>query len=320
MSTIAPTDTDYTTPFDDIKSLIIVFEVLCIIIAILDCVFNIMTIFVIHKHRVLRSIVSNLFVVSMCIANLVLVPPFLLFPIRNHLPQNEAVIITHHILGTWPAYTSSQISLLTITLVSVDRLIAVIKPMAYKTTMTPRFAKIIISVAWIYILFLTGFVMYYGLRVDIDHLIHDKLGHDTWIPNPLWILFLVQTCLCIVSTSVIYMIIYVIVRSRQHVHGIGKVEAHDVRVRRVTKMMGLLVAILLITWLPLHLFAYITPSDAPFYEYVYYSLHLLTTTNTFISPLVHYYQNKKFHQLCQAMMRSKSKNQHFNTMEVSSMS
>ncbi|ELT98582.1 hypothetical protein CAPTEDRAFT_30224, partial [Capitella teleta] len=113
---------------------------------------NSLTIIAVLRFKQLRDVISNRFIISLSVGDLLCVPGFILFPLTIY---TEHSVMTGRIWGLViqiPIILSFWISGLTLVAISIDRVIAVSKPMMYRRIMTKRMAWLMIAIVWVLII------------------------------------------------------------------------------------------------------------------------------------------------------------------------
>ncbi|ELT88210.1 hypothetical protein CAPTEDRAFT_186436 [Capitella teleta] len=262
----------------------VIMDIIYCTLAVLNTPLNSSVIYLIMKQKKMNP--SHMFILSLSVSNLLVVLPVLLFPIRMHVPLTWTLVQVQIVLSTWPAFAATQSAMLTILSIAIDRLLAVARPLTYRRTMTSRLALTMTSLTWTYALVATGVaVIYYGTTAPHDVITSQSLTISQWIPVGFWLTFTFVIYGCVMATVVIYIIIFVILKR-------STMEQSSARTKKITRTTGLMVAMVIVTWLPLHVFGYVVTCCPHYYEPVYYSLHALLMTNTIANPIIFLRQNK----------------------------
>ncbi|ELT96739.1 hypothetical protein CAPTEDRAFT_196651, partial [Capitella teleta] len=203
MTTLGPDqEIPWTSPWRVITMSAILFSGLLVLLG------NTFTIVAICKFRVLRDVVSNLYLLSLSISSLVMVPGLILIPASvygGHTVHAERV---WNIFVNLPVVSYQWISCLTVLTISFDRLIAVKKSMQYKIIMSRRNVLASIALTWtvafgVVMPLLVNFTLNAEPDVAIDMLRSTWL----WVPRGYVIFQSVSGAIVPVVIAVIYAVI-----------------------------------------------------------------------------------------------------------------
>lgn len=132
----------------DLSAEIIVFIVLLLLVFIMACAGNIVVVIVIVKYIRKRSI-TNRFIVSLAVADL-----FTGLAAASQVAYVFIPDLNYHLCSCLLRFQVVALmtlsSQLTVTFTTFDRYIAVCHPHSYNTVMNPKFANVLIAVAWIF--------------------------------------------------------------------------------------------------------------------------------------------------------------------------
>ena len=288
----------------------VTFQVLYGTVGVLVICGNTLTIAAIVKFPRLHKVTSNIFIVSLSAADLVIVPCVLLEVVKYSCSLNLQARKAYIVLQKWPAFVSSQAALMTLLCIAVDRVIAVSRPLTYRQLVTKARAKVAVATVWVYTLTLTGFgVCYYGVTADTRLLLGDA-PFVMWMPAALITFLMYQTYAFVSLTCLLYVVVYVkIVQQKTKIGSVGVPEDGPQRRKlyKTTRMMLILVLALLLSWIPLTVYSRVaTPTSSNFF-YIFMSLHVLLSANHLVNPAIYCGLNADFRKAFLIMLRLKSK-------------
>ncbi len=151
-------------------------------------------------------------------------------------------------------YVCIGVSISSMLLMSLDRFLAVVRPLTYKQRWTRSKVDILSSVFWIYtIVYSFGVTCFYGLQADPVNIREGGLV-SMFVPRTVLFASVVQ--ITIVSCAIISLYSAAIYKlyKRSKTAMAGQGGEVDTKSRRATKLMLVLLLSLIITWLPLMLF------------------------------------------------------------------
>ena len=109
---------------------------------------NILTISAILLSKKLSSLISNYFVFSLAVSDLLVglsIPYHMLFYIRTHLGDTESTCLLRFVLIAFACASS----ICNILFIATDRYVAIVYPLHYNRFMTKRAALILITIGWL---------------------------------------------------------------------------------------------------------------------------------------------------------------------------
>ncbi|ELU11244.1 hypothetical protein CAPTEDRAFT_27777, partial [Capitella teleta] len=113
---------------------------------------NSLTIIAVLRFKQLRDVISNRFIISLSAGDLLCVPGFTILPMTIYITPTATVGRIWGLVIQIPIILSFWISGLTLVAISIDRVIAVSKPMMYRRIMTKRMAWLMIAIVWVLII------------------------------------------------------------------------------------------------------------------------------------------------------------------------
>ncbi|XP_019958372.2 somatostatin receptor type 5-like [Paralichthys olivaceus] len=264
---------------------------------------NTLVIYVVVRYAKMKT-VTNMYILNLALADelYILGIPF--------LGTNSA-------LSYWPfgdffckvymtADAMSQFSsTICLTVMSIDRYLAVVYPIRSSKWRKPQVAKVLNVMVWV-VSFLIGLpvTIYSGVQTELN------TCNITWPePNDLWsIVFILYTSILgffgpLFVISLCYLIIVIKVRSAGVRAGLTKRRRSE---RKVTRMVVIIVLVFVLCWLPFFTanivnLVYIIPeSNAT--ATVYFSLVILTYVNSCANPILYGFLSDNFKQSFQKVL------------------
>ncbi|KAK2158416.1 hypothetical protein LSH36_171g08022 [Paralvinella palmiformis] len=203
---------------------------------------NSMTIYAVIRTKELRKMPTNIYVINLAVTDTLVGFFIICFQSVLASTTNEAVIRNSIYWARAPYYTAIIVSTCTLLAIAVDRYIAIVHPLFYKSRMTPKHAIFVSGAIWIAELAIIGGTScYYGSVVPIQRIVAGNLV-DLLPTNVYLGIILSQICLPVFGNIVVYTAIFINIYSRKR--------KPDKRAAAVTKMM-----MLILGYLGLHLAA-----------------------------------------------------------------
>jgi hypothetical protein len=188
---------------------------------------------------------------------------------------------------------------MTLAAMSLDRLLAIAKPVFYKTYITEKAIKLLLVGIWLFVVVVgvTSLVVT-GLNASAEIIMATYIVFDylpTWFSRNVLGL---QLFFCAGGTCIAYAVAYrLFTKKQQSLH--DEIAGKDWRSRRFLRMAVGTMATMLLLWLPSAVLVSTTggnPLNAPSYvhDYVMPVLRALADCNSFINPLLYCVFNSDF--------------------------
>ncbi|XP_042909337.1 tachykinin-like peptides receptor 86C isoform X2 [Parasteatoda tepidariorum] len=278
---------------------------------------NAIVIWIILAHRRMRTI-TNLFLLNLAIADFLLASGNAIFNfvfmLESHWPFGEGFCI----ISNFVANLTVSTSVFTILAMSIDRFIAIVRPLRPRMSRLAAYA--ILTTVWIAgailscpsILYSTTMTFRYADRG------HRTICYLVWPDGPAGhsysdhiynIVFLVLTyALPMVCMAITYSWVGLVLWGSQ-VIGENSDFQNDV-IRSKQRVVHMLVAIVIlfgICWLPYHAyFLYVyhhqDALSSQYIQHVYLAIYWLAMSNSCYNPIVYYWMNSKFRDYFRTVM------------------
>ncbi|XP_061418595.1 delta-type opioid receptor-like [Lethenteron reissneri] len=268
------------------------------VVCVVGLIGNILVMYVILRYTKMKT-ATNIYIFNLALADALA---------TSTLPFQSA----DYMLGRWPFgpvlckvvmsidYYNMFTSIFTLTMMSVDRYIAVCHPVKALDFRTPTKAKLINVAIWL----LSSII---GVPIMIMGTIKpDQFGYMECLvvfPPPSWFWeTLLKICVFIfafIMPVVIITICYglMILRLRT-VRLFSGSKEKDRNLRRITRMVLVVVAVFIVCWTPIHLFviakALMTIQETPFVAAAWYSCVALGYTNSCLNPVLYAFLDENF--------------------------
>ncbi len=310
ITTVAPGSSG---PYSKSETIIIGF-VLFTIVAI-SIVGNIMVIIAVLSFKRLRSSVTNYFIISLAVADL-MVSIFV-------MPYNAI----HEILGYWPfgivfcdVYQSLDIlsctaSILNLCVISLDRYLAITSPFKYYKRITHTTAGILIAAVWC-VAFLIS-----ALPVNLDFHEDPELAKDGWYTDPEFCVLAMNPTFALVSslisfyipmTIILFVYARIFVVARRQARQIaayentakrftGTSKKSMARERKAAKTLAIIVGVFIACWLPFFVINIVEPFCRCLDVTLITALVWLGYVNSSLNPII-YAQNKTFRRAFKSLL------------------
>jgi len=128
---------------------------------------NVLTILAITWARRLRNVVSNYFILNLAVSDLmvgVTLPYHLAFYVDSTLHRNKSVCISRFVMFS----LACGGSIYNITVIAIDRYVAIVHPLSYNAYATKRCVLLIIVVAWICTMGVSSIPIYWNCFDDLQ--------------------------------------------------------------------------------------------------------------------------------------------------------
>ncbi|KAK2158417.1 hypothetical protein LSH36_171g08003 [Paralvinella palmiformis] len=296
--------TNATTPIQEISELYeigkltVLFSLSAVIIA-----GNILTIIAVASRKNLRRSATNMLVMNLAVADGLVGCLLIAFSAVSDISKDERVWRRSVCAARAPYYSIIVISACTLLAIAVDRYLAIVRPFSYKRHVTAGRARFISGLMWIFELVIVGTTTcYYGNVAPIERI---RSGHiSELLPTAIFAsVILPQVCIPLLGNFILYWRIFATIRNRRRV----AVACHDKQVSSVclasrmstavTKMMSVVLAYLVLTWLPYFVLLPFTTYYQTNPLWLIYGMDLATVlvyTNSAVNPLIYGWLNREF--------------------------
>ena len=292
--------------FDTLLPVLFMLESLAIVLA------NMATIGAVLKTATLRSITTNILIVYLSLADF-LIGPVLFYLASFVLFRLKVNPHLHAFFGMGTFSMSLRVSVLMLTLIGMDRLVAVWKPLSYSKIVTRRRVHAVALVTWLYVAVIVGTTFAYGVsQSDVPTLLGGHPGDI--VPTHLYRGVLVpHFYVPVVINCFLYGAIFVLLRRQarrvQAMSGTepsAREERRRRQTRRISKMMTQVLGGMIITLAPFAILVQIhRPNDpgAPMWWRVSYICSmLLQYVNSFINPVIYSWQSPEWSRGYRALL------------------
>ena len=267
---------------------------------------NSLTIVAIARRPELKN-VTNMFVLSLCCADLLLSPTLIFI---NFLPTIGRLVGTMwarviYSLFLSMMFTSSGTSLLSILAIAVDRYFAVLHPYSYRQIVTPTRATFVIVAIWVYCTVLMFSLVAYYISLARPEVFLTLTLLSVILPLPVYLGAVVsQIVICLVASVALYIRIFFALRTLHQKSASLRSRTsgqHDsTESRRTTTTMALVLGGLILSWLPYALVSILTTVDVleqyNWYIYVSVAAILLLYSNSFMNPIIYAARSAAYRQ------------------------
>lgn len=295
-----------TEPLYEIPtSLSVVFIIMYITIVLLGAGGNSLTIYVIIKSRRMRT-VTNMYIANLAVADFILT--VLAMPFQFQAMLSQRWDLPPFLCDLCPAVVvlSVNLSVLTLTCISLDRYQAVLNPLTHKPTLS--FTKLVIFSIWVISLALALPLLEF---YEFENVLMDGEGKPFCHPKNRHLSTLqAYNIILIVVDYIIPMIIISISYSRiscrlwcSPTPGVA-CSARDAAItsnkKKAVRMMMVVVLLFCICWLPYQLY-FLLEMQFPINEYKYINVlfilsHWLAMSNSCFNPIIYAIYCSKFRQ------------------------
>lgn len=269
----------------------------CCILSAVILIGNGLTIVAVVKFRALRTI-TNMFIVSLSLADTLSAPALLLRYGYLEYTSSATAWKWGLVYVILPLLISQGMSLATLTLIAIDRYIAVLHATSYRVLLTPKRATIAITILWLYVVTLfTVCVTCFGLQHE------EEAFEDKSLMNALPTLVTVviippHVYLALGLTITLYIRIFWAIAKQQRKVKTRVSSSSENKAKKVTKLMATVLGILLVCWIPRALTdSVIDTRDKTLHAYLYYireCSYSLIFFNSCINPLLYALKNPEF--------------------------
>ncbi|KAJ0001476.1 hypothetical protein NQD34_006496 [Periophthalmus magnuspinnatus] len=277
--------------------------VVFIIIFIVGLLGNTLVIYVVVRYAKMKT-VTNLYILNLALADelYILGIPFLCTQnVLFYWPYGEFLCKTYMTADIMSQFTST----FCLTMMSIDRYLAVVHPMRSVKWRKPKVAKILNAMMWV-----VSFLI--ALPVTIFSNVQDNFNNCniTWPePNNLWSnVFILVTAILgffgpVVVICLCYLLLVIKVRSAGAKAGLTKRRKSE---RKVTRMVVIIVLVFVLCWLPFFTtnivnLVYTIP-ESSFNIAIYFILVILTYVNSCSNPILYGFLSDNFKQSFQKVL------------------
>ena len=276
---------------------------------ILSVLGNSLVLIAIWRTRALRT-VTNCFIGSLAAADVlvgIVIPPTVLLPYRG-LPKDFYGCV---LLNT-VVVLITNISILNLLAVALERYVAISDPFRYQRLMTVNRAMVVVVITWV-IAILLGLVPIMGWNLGKEGFTNCSFVAVIDMKYMVYLIFLGVNVPPLVSMLVIYMYIFHIIRKQQRrtvaqLTVLSRDERRNVRQqkREVRGAKGLAYVIILfaVCWMPLHImnsFTLFAPEKSAPYKALLAAI-VLSHANSFVNPFLYAFSNSQFKRAMQRIL------------------
>ncbi|XP_072299575.1 somatostatin receptor type 5-like [Eucyclogobius newberryi] len=309
---ISPAPTDYIgihnrnssqVPQMPVSTTALVTAVIFIIVFVVGLLGNTLVIYVVFRYTKMKT-VTNLYILNLALADelYILGIPFLCTQnVLSYWPYGEFLCKIYMTADIMSQFTST----FCLTVMSIDRYLAVVHPLKSVKWRKPQVAKIINALLWV-----VSFLI--ALPVTIFSNIQDEFNtcNITWPdPNNLWSnVFILVTAILgffgpVVVICLCYLLLVIRVRSAGARAGLTRRRRSE---RKVTRMVVIIVMVFVLCWLPFFTtnivnLVYTIPESSVNVA-IYFSLVILTYVNSCFNPILYGFLSENFKQSFQKVL------------------
>ncbi|XP_064602898.1 prolactin-releasing peptide receptor-like [Liolophura sinensis] len=290
---------------------------LSVVVLVFGFLGNFIVVFVIVRNKNLRT-VTNIFIANLCLSDMIIcsfnIPFQLHYQISGHWIFGEALCRVVFPTFAVPVYVSS----ISILMIAVDRYILIVFP--FKRRMTcPMALGIVLLIGLLSLSLAIPPIVFTHVTVeDIPFLqIHKVFCVEHW-PQPSTInrqvygtlLFVIQFCIPLIVTSMIYSKIYTVLQNRP----LKKNETR--RNHKTNKILISIVTLFTVCWLPWHIYSLIAEFNYDIVKGKYFVfcdvlLKMFAVSSACVNPFMYGWLNDNFrkeldHMVCK-MTKSAAK-------------
>ncbi len=295
-------------------------RVMYIFLAIIIACANGLTITAIAKFKSLMT-PTNIFILSLSCADFLLSPTLLFIRFRVYITNDCAVKITFAIIMSLHIL-SLNMSLLNLMVIAIDRYIAILKPLIYRTTMTLRTAKIIVGLIWIYgSLLIFPTVGYFTMFKDGEYIRRNVSIMAILPPLAIFLVVIMQVVLYITISVILYIRIFWALFQRTHkIRAMqtgkdkGSVSAEN---KRTTKMMATVLGTIIVCWIPFAIYSYAIGNEILqkhlWARAMYTTLVVVLFCNSFLNSAIYAWKCPKFRNAYLTLLGIKLRQDNINS-------
>ncbi|XP_075994930.1 somatostatin receptor type 5-like isoform X2 [Genypterus blacodes] len=290
-----------TVPF--IGSSTMVTTVIYITVFVVGLLGNSLSIFVVARYAKMKT-VTNIYILNLALADelYILGIPFLgTQSVLSYWPYGEFLCKVYMTADTMSQFTST----FCLTVMSIDRYLAVVQPIRSGKWRRPQRAKVCNAMVWV-----VSFLV--ALPVTISSDVQDRFNscNMSWPePQQVWsTTFILYTCILgffgpLVIICLCYLLIVIEVRSASMRVGLTKKRKSE---RKVTRMVVIIVLVFVLCWLPFYtanivnLIYTIPENDTA--ATVYSFLVILTYVNSCANPILYGFLSDNFNKSFQKVL------------------
>uniref|UniRef100_A0A8D3ECK1 G-protein coupled receptors family 1 profile domain-containing protein n=2 Tax=Scophthalmus maximus TaxID=52904 RepID=A0A8D3ECK1_SCOMX len=281
----------------------VVTAVIYTIVFVVGFLGNTLVIYVVVRYAKMKT-VTNMYILNLALADelYILGIPFLgTNSVLSYWPYGDFFCKVYMTADTMSQFSST----FCLTVMSIDRYLAVVYPIRSSKWRKPQVAKVFNGMVWV-----VSFLIV--LPVTIYAHVQDEFNacNISWPdPNDLWsIVFILYTSILgffgpLVVISLCYLLIVIKVRSAGVRAGLTKRRRSE---RKVTRMVVIIVLVFVLCWLPFFTtnivnLIYIIPENNATAT-VYFSLVILTYVNSCANPILYGFLSDNFKQSFQKVL------------------
>ncbi|TRY61235.1 hypothetical protein TCAL_03201 [Tigriopus californicus] len=256
---------------------------------------NLVVFWIVLAHRRMQN-VTNYFLVNLSLADLMM---SCLNTIFNFIFMKNRTWIFGSVyctINNFIAYLSVAVSVFTLMAISIDRYIAIVRPL--KPRMSKTCARIFLLAIWV-----TSSIL------SLPSLLYST----TWTFAYNILYFVLTYCVPIIAMGVCYGRIGTVLWGkgiiRENASSDMAQERKLLSKRKVVKMFIVVVIIFAVCWLPYHIYFIYTYHHKeivaqPFIQHVYLGFYWLAMANAMFNPLIYYWMNARFRGYFLALISS----------------
>ena len=219
-------------------------------------------------------------------------------------------------------FLTEYASVFSLTIISVDRALAIIRPLTYKTTVTSKRMKVVLAFAWCWATFVSALPFFW--KAEDDGVCHFRPTNE-WslavITGNVLLPFLI-ILLCQFSIYVIAVKHAIIINKQREVGLLNNRRCSTPRTdawaieRKATISLSIVIGLFILCWGPSSLYYFLQKVSAEHFEGYFGDqegtfnavVKLLTFANSCFNPLVYSWMNKDFrHAFMRVLSRAKYK-------------
>ena len=283
--------------------------------SILVMTFNMGTVTVLIRSKNLRKHVTNILIAYLSIADFCVGPTALYYTVTSVLkfPVNARV---HGFFINIGAVLSLRFSLATLTLITVDRLVAVWRPLSYSKIITKKRAHVMVAITWVYIILIIGVPVTIGMFKADPYVVLTGTPRDYLPPAIYQSILQPHVYIPVILNVIMYGFVFrALAKQARKVASSGSADSEERRRlqnRRIAKMMLFILIGLVVTICPfgilIQLYKPTDPLAPAWWQFTLQLSYILLYSNMWMNPVIYRWQSPEWRRAYLSMMRCENRN------------